>query len=1233
MLRVDYIRPDGTKDKTFELDDGLTLEQAALTLCPETEGKFPSPVVALVGDTPAVKKLGHWNIPLHGAHIQFRALAMGGGGGGGSNPLKMVMQIAIIALAVTAAAFTGGTSLFGIAGVGLGLGTLAGGLAGAAVMMLGTMLMGALCQNRMGIPSGQSKAYDAAQASPTYSINSSGNQIRMYQVEPECFGRMKIVNDYVANTWTQYVANEQIGYFVYAIGRGRYNVESLQFGETVFWKDGKFLDPSYTTSNMEQTVSINANIPENGNYTSQYQAVPNNSLETSTFTFCIHFPDGLINLMSIKPFFRESSREAKCEIQIRKPGNPWISLGVHSWVNKTKNSFDVYVTCSAPYLSNSWEVIARDISEEKDRPHNGRMILKNITTILSLSPIQIEFVDPGNKVTIFPDNVITSDEVSGQQLFAPNEDSYNGTIGPYTTNPAGTTTNRLLLDFVFQNGIGRYNDQGELGNYSVSWRVDYRSVNDAGDATSGWYTLANLSYSDPKGLGTPTPQRLTYTYNVTPGRYQVRAVRTSNTPGDGRTMDVLVWSAMRAMLPGTYTYPISCIAIAIKATNALTQGASNKFASVVTRKLPLYDRETKRWSAEVPTRSWAAAISSVCRSQWGGRLADQNIDLDTLWAIDERLQAKGWYYDAYIDGAYLVWTLLNEMCQSQCVIPRLIGPVLSFVEDKENRPATFALTPRNIVRNTFGITYVTHTDDTPDDVTLDYLDASAGFQQRDVTATLPESESREPASLTILGITNRDHAHDVAVAYAAHNRWQRVVVECQTEALGRLINKGDICTVAHPLFKNTAAGAVTGWNESTLSLILACDMGRLYPEGYEGQVYIALTKPNGGIWGPCLIEQADPATKEVQFDDGDYSTLLLQGHGSPFEWLQAGTNSMPTTWTAYTARNYQRRMVVDEVTSSDGLHYNLKLLNDDARIYQYDTLPTPPWQGRGQLPIMNTLAVPQNMRGIVQSQTVVLLVWEGVAGASWYDVEVSDTGTMWASVGRANMSQMALTVAPGPVYARVRAANDNLTSGWATWQGDSTIQPPVAPEVTAGAYVSGSALVQWDTVENASQYAVNLKHDGTSFYSTTITGTSFQVTPEIQTGGPYRELSINVAAIGTNGTSDESVVTISDPAPEAPQDAVVEIGDGQVSLVSVMPDNATDKTGYVIVRGDTADFGITQLVEMRQVTALPYIWGGLTAGTYYFRIAIKDGFWDVAREPENLNWSAVLTVSIPMTGA
>lgn len=654
----------------------------------------------------------------------------------------------------------------------------------------------------------------------------------------------------------------------------------------------------------------------------------------------------------------------------------------------------------------------------------------------------------------------------------------------------------------------------------------------------------------------------------------------------------------------------------------------------MTRKLPLYDRETKTWSEPVPTRSWAAAVSHVCKCDWGGRIGDANIDLDALWAIDERLRAKNQYYDAYIDGPYLVWNLVCEMCQSQCVLPRFLGPILSFAEDAPDRPPTFALTPRNIVRNSFQVTYATWDNDTPDDVNVEYLDADYGFQQRDVTAVLPESESKEPAVLSILGITNRAHAHRVAVAYAAHNRWQRVVVECQVEALGRVINRGDICTVAHPRFKNTAAGAVESWNEAALEIRLVQDMARLVPSARETNdpLYIAFTRQDGSIWGPCLLESLE--NKVAKLASGDYSNLLLQGQGNPFEWMTSGRDRLPTTWTLYTGKIYQRLMVVDSVTTQDALHYNLRLLNYDERIYQYADLPVPPWQGRQQLPDADVpLSAPTDFSAVIKSETEVLLTWTTVAGAAWYEVETSPDGQDYINQGRANINQMTVTAPGGVLYARVRAANDGKQSPWSDVLSiDTSIPVPDAPSLTLlEPYLNASAKITWDDVPFATHYVVSLAEisGGAAFYTEKTEDTEFAVTPEIQEGGTYRSLVISVMSVNQRGTSEPATISLSDPLPPEITDAKIEVGQDSVRIVSVVPEIPEDGTGYVIAKGDNSDFSLSQVTEIRLIYKLPYTWLDLSAGTHYFRMAMRDGFFDAGRNLLSLNWSAVMAVTIP----
>ena len=415
------------------VDGSITVREAQQILCPERDD-FRMPTIAMVEGMPVLRERGGWDKPLPAnVIIIFVELPLGGGGGGGGGSNTIGIIFAVAALVV----MWWNPGGYIAAGMGLtgGMASFVGAaITGAIVVGMG-LLAGALA-GQQGIPSGQLSSYSAASASPTYNVNSSSNAARLGQPEPEGFGRMLITPDYVAKNWSMYVENEQVAFFVYGIGRGEYQIESMQFGDTVFWtREGGFVNSSYA--------------------------------------------DGL----------------------------------------------------------------------------------------------EFQIVKPGEKVTLFPDNVYTSLEVSGQTLFGPNDTEYKGEVGPYAANPPGTKITKIYIDDVYPNGLGRYNNQGNLDTYTISRKYLYQKIDDYGNAISDWAVLNEGSLT----LATLTPQRKTLECDVAPGRWLVKAVRTSNASGDGRTRETLQWTSLRGLVPGSLTYNQTVIAVKIKSQNALSQGASNKF--------------------------------------------------------------------------------------------------------------------------------------------------------------------------------------------------------------------------------------------------------------------------------------------------------------------------------------------------------------------------------------------------------------------------------------------------------------------------------------------------------------------------------------------------------------------------------------------------------------------------------------------------------------------------------
>ena len=1069
-----------------------TVREACIQICGEQE--FKVPVVAMLNGEPVLRKENGWENARVGinAVLIFVELPLGGGGGG-SNGLQMVAQLAVVALAAAATWYLGGAGGVLVASLGKIGAAVVGSVVGAAIMMAGTMAINAVFgQKAQNLDAPES----AEAASPTYSVNASGNTARLNQAEGEGFGLMKIVPDYIAQSYTEYSSNDQYAHFVYGLGRGLYTVKQMFFGDTKFWdeSEGGFVESGFVSEDGEEySHSYSQTLAVGGDWSGPYPAVASGAW-AKTLRVTVNFPDGygietettttvedVINgdpmngNLSTRTVTEWEDKTATILIQYAEIDDSGAVVGNWSSTKTFTAKRDARRTWRAVTYETSvrsfsktisfkassykrWAIRIKNGSEHIPHPQIQQYVIgqgnvwvddpdatvyetMKFTGVASTAiSITYQFVPSGDKVTRFPDNINVSAEVSGLDIPGTNDEEYpsgGGWIGPYAANEAGTATTEIKIDYAYATGLGRYKDNGGITGYHVYPQVQARKINDSGSSLGDWFELG--SWCDYGS--TTTPQRMTRSFKVDAGRYLVRMRRTDETHKDATppSLDKLQWIGLRAVLPGSLTYPQFAIALRIKATNALSQQASQQFRVLAQRKLPVWDSTTRTWSEPQETRSWAAAVSAVCQEPWGGRMADRQIDLDTLWAIGARLDAKGWHCDCYVDGMYSMWQLIVELCQMVMVVPRLEGAVLSFIEDEPNRPVVYELNARNVVRGSFQVTYNTWSSDSPDDVILNYLDADAGYQQRDVQASLPDSESLEPTTLDWIGITDRTHAYRVAVRYAAMNRWRRISVTCQVEALGRLLNVGDVVSVNHPRFNNTQAGAVTGWNEASLKIFLESD----FSGDASSASYISLVRPDGTVWGP--VQVASITDGECTLNLSDYSAYRLQGNDNPFQWLKDGTASQPTTYALHASRNFQRRMLVQSIATDDLWHYTLTLCNDAPEVADYDSLPVPAWNGRAQTSV--TLNAPS---GLVVKWTaatgIATVVWRAVRGAVQYEVQHSADGVTWLHDGITTATSMPIMNASalnwsgngdaGTVFVRVATISNTQRSAWTEWPED-----------------------------------------------------------------------------------------------------------------------------------------------------------------------------------------------------
>ncbi len=465
------------------------------------------------------------------------------------------------------------------------------------------------------------------------------------------------------------------------------------------------------------------------------------------------------------------------------------------------------------------------------------------TPITSFEEVETEIIAPGGSVTLFESNVVTAPEVAGQELLSAADGG--DWVGPFTANPAGTLAGHLGVDVVFPRGLYYVNNEGGKVTRTVDWEVQARAIDDQGVATGSWVTLGSESYSD----ATNTPQRQSYKYAVTPGRYEVRLQRLDARDTSSRAAHEIRWGSLRSYLDGMPDFGnVTLLAVRMRATDNLTQRSSRMINCIVTRKLPTWDTETG-WSAPTPTSSIAWAFADACRAEYGARLLDARVDLETLYALNQVWSARGDEFNGVFDSSMTVWEALNRIARCGRAVPVLQGGIVRIFRDAAQTLPIAMFGPRNIVKGSFRIQYIMPGEETADAVTVSFFSSST-WKPDEITAVLPGSSSGNEAKVTLFGCTNEAQAEREGLYMAADNLYRRKLVSWSTELEGMIPTYGDLVVVTHDMPHWGQGGEVVEWDEQAQVLTLS------EPLTWEADAthYIALRRRDGSLAGPFAVE-------------------------------------------------------------------------------------------------------------------------------------------------------------------------------------------------------------------------------------------------------------------------------------------------------------------------------------------------------------------------------------------
>ena len=656
------------------------------------------------------------------------------------------------------------------------------------------------------------------------------------------------------------------------------------------------------------------------------------------------------------------------------------------------------------------------------------------TPISSFSEITYEIVSPGGSVTLFPAHVVTSEEVFGQEALT------STTLGPFVANDSGTVSNYIGVDILAPRGLYYANDSGGLSSVSITWTVEAQEIDDVGVAVGSWFALGTHTLS----AATTTPQRRSYKYKVDDARYQVRLTRTNTKQTDSRYGHELDWAGLRAYIPGDQSYgDVTMVAMRLRATNNLSSQASRKINMIVNRKLPVWN-PVSGWSMPIVTRSISWAIADICRAEYGGKLPDNRIDLQTLYDLDQVWTARGDYFDATFDSQGTVMEALTQTSRAGRAVPYMQGWIVHVARDSAATIPVAMFTQRNIVKNSFSIEYLMSSDDTADCVDITYFDNQI-WGERTVRSTLPSSTSDKPAAVKLFGVTSRQQAWKEGMYIAACNRYRRRMVTFQTEMEGFIPTIGDLIAVQHDMPKWGQSGEIVAFDQVTKEAILSEPLDW----SLFGAKVLAFRGRDGKPRGPFAATAGSDAHRVILSDwalAGEYWS-----DGATDKNVPDVSGNRERSHFAFGLANEQyirARMVTMRPKSSETVEI-IAVVESDY-VHTADT-GTAPGVTAWQLPSKFTSPVVSGLTAVSMpnSPDRMVLSWQPAAGADHYLIEQSNGYDAWTRSGEVSASTFTAYALYGAATL-VRVAAVGMTRGpWVTvaygsladymWQGDSSL--------------------------------------------------------------------------------------------------------------------------------------------------------------------------------------------------
>ena len=661
----------------------------------------------------------------------------------------------------------------------------------------------------------------------------------------------------------------------------------------------------------------------------------------------------------------------------------------------------------------------------------GQIAVKDIfiddVNINEFEDAKFQIINPGQAVTLFPDNVITSNSVQNLIMYGPNDPAF-AILGPFNTSPSGTKVNAIGIDVCLPQGMRRVNNEtGANESYSVDIKFDYRLIDDNGNSLGEWTTLVE----DMLSFATPTAQFKSYKVDMPEGRYQVRGLRLSNQANEDTVVELVQWLNLRGYVQSTFVYPnVTLIAVTMKATNVLNSTTARKFSVVSVGMVQPWDAENG-WGAYIESGNPAWIAADAIRNPIYGRgLLTERFNIYELARLAAVWETRGDTFNGTFDTTTQFWDALSKILRVGRATPIYYAGVIDFVRDEVKVIPESMFQPSNMVAGSFKAVYNFFDSDTPDHVIVEYVDGTT-WEPDTVSCKLPGETALKPYNIQLFGCTDRDQAWREGMSMVAANRDRRRTITFMTHTAGYVPYFNSLTRIAHDVPQWGYFGRIISLDKVT-GVFTSSE-----PIPFDDNIpfVLAFRRKDGRGDGPYTIvpdASIDPLNNEyggrivasaAQLND----IYISDGLRSDYTYYQCGP----------VERQGMLALVTSAVPTNDG-QVAITCINYADSVHSAETggiVPPPPPEsnlpGIPNAPIVSAVQVLYTVEVGVQN-----IVATPAAGAIYYEFQARMTGAPdWTSLGTNSEPTLTVNLAPGNWSVRVRAFGRS-PGPWATWTGD-----------------------------------------------------------------------------------------------------------------------------------------------------------------------------------------------------